>query len=194
MDEIKLGCVILAAGLSRRFSGGDKLLFRVEGVPMIDRAVMASQCGCFKRTAAVCSSGEVAARAEALGIETAMNDAPEAGQSVSVAIGTALMRDMDGCAFIVADQPYLTEKTVAGAASAFDGRSIVQTACGDLRGSPVIFPRRFFDELMALTGDTGGREVIRAHSGDVKLFDIGDRRELLDIDVNLEAIDAPLSI
>ncbi len=31
------------------------------------------------------------------------------------------------------------------------------------RGNPVVWSRRFFAELMAVTGDTGGRRLIEAH-------------------------------
>ena len=30
-------------------------------------------------------------------------------------------------------------------------------------GNPVIFPKQLFDELMALTGDKGGKRVARQH-------------------------------
>ena len=44
---------------------------------------------------------------------------------------------------------------------------IVATAYAGTVGVPAVFAPRFADELLALRGDTGARDVIRAHRDDV---------------------------
>ena len=57
-------------------------------------------------------------------------------------------------------------------------------------GNPVIFPKQLFDELMALTGDKGGKRVARQHPELVHKVYVSEK-ELLDMDykedkINLE--------
>ena len=49
------------------------------------------------------------------------------------------------------------------------------------RGNPNLFPARFFEELMALSGDHGGSSVIRAHEDALLLVET-DAEELFDCD------------
>ena len=57
-------------------------------------------------------------------------------------------------------------------------------------GNPVIFPKQLFDELMALTGDKGGKRVARQHPELVHKVYVSEK-ELSDMDykedkINLE--------
>ena len=53
--------------------------------------------------------------------------------------------------------------------------------CGDIPGNPTLFSAVLIPELMDLSGDQGGRRVIRKHS--CFAVPIEDGRELKDIDV-----------
>jgi molybdenum cofactor cytidylyltransferase len=50
------------------------------------------------------------------------------------------------------------------------------------RGNPVLFDRSQFGELTSVTGDIGGREVIRKHAHEVHWVEIPDARQAADID------------
>ena len=65
---------------------------------------------------------------------------------------------------------------------------IVGLGHNGVRGNPCIFPRRFFPELMALTGDVGGNVVIRAHPESLLLYETA-AAELRDVDT-VEALAA----
>jgi CTP:molybdopterin cytidylyltransferase MocA len=39
---------------------------------------------------------------------------------------------------------------------------------GELRGAPALFDRSLWPELLAVTGDVGGRAVLRAHASEVQ--------------------------
>lgn len=52
-------------------------------------------------------------------------------------------------------------------------------------GNPVVFAARYLPELMALTGDAGGKRVARAHRDEVRVVQT-DARELWDMDQPLE--------
>ena len=126
---------------------------------------------------------QVAALAEKYSFTPLHNPYPERGQSESIRIGLAALSDCDAVMFQVADQPRLQKETVAdliGFAAAHPDR-IVGLGHRGRRGNPCIFPARFFPELMALTGDCGGRSVILAHEGELLLMEVSST-QLIDID------------
>ena len=84
---------------------------------------------------------------------------------------------------MVADQPKLRQETVARLVEVFCQHSdrIVGAGHEGRRGNPNLFPARFFEELMALSGDHGGSSVIRAHEGALLLVET-DAEELFDCD------------
>ena len=58
---------------------------------------------------------------------------------------------------------------------------IVGAAHNGVRGNPCIFPKKFFPELLALSGDQGGSRVIRQHEDSLRLVEIPPE-ELYDCD------------
>ena len=59
------------------------------------------------------------------------------------------------------------------------------TIFGAKTGNPCIFSREYYQELMEITGDKGGKQIINRHPEDVMYFKIEDARELQDIDIPL---------
>ena len=175
-----IGCVLLAAGRGLRF-GENKLLARLEGRTLLDRAIDAIPPGL--RTVAVVSSPETARIASARGLEDLRNDRPEDGISRTIRLGTEAMADCDAILYMVSDQPLLRADTVQRLADCWlqNPACIVSAAhCGH-RGNPCLFPARFFPELCALEGDRGGSSVIRRHEDALRLVEAAEP-ELFDCD------------
>ena len=179
---MRLGCVIMAAGSSSRF-GGNKLLTKLEGVPLYRRALEAVPPGVFDRVTVVTGYEEIAAAAAAKGFAVAENRQPEQGVSLTIRLGLESMADCDGVLFMAADQPCLTADTVKKLAAAFAAapRCIHGAAANGQRGNPCVFPSDLFPALLALQGDTGGARVIRSHMDRLRLTEVPPR-ELLDAD------------
>jgi molybdenum cofactor cytidylyltransferase len=55
-------------------------------------------------------------------------------------------------------------------------------------GNPVIFDKIYEQELLELTGDVGGKKVVRRHLEDVLLVEAKDSIELADIDTKQDCI------
>ena len=164
MENQKLGCLILAAGCSSRFQS-NKLTALFEGKPLIRRTLEAVPTDVFSSVTVVTQYDGVEELAREFGFACVRNDRPDLGQSRSVALGTAAMADCDGIAFVVADQPLLSQELLRRIAAEWRAHPdcIVGAAHAGKRGNPNLFPKRFFPELLALTGDVGGSSVIRAH-------------------------------
>lgn len=177
-----IGCLVMAAGNAERF-GGNKLTQRFGGRMLIERALDAVPNALFARLVVVTQYDSVSELARGHGFEVVQNDHPELGVSYSVRLGTQAMRECDAILYMVADQPLLTRTTVSQLVQTWKKNTgkIVGACCGDRRGSPNLFPACYFPELLTLTGDRGGNQVIRRHE-DAFLPVQTPAQELLDCD------------
>ena len=190
---MNVGCVLLAAGAGKRF-GGEKLLYEVDGVSLIARALALFAGAPFSARVCVVRTGaeRISALANAAGFHAAVNPDADRGVGTSVSAGTlaALERrpDLDGILYAVGDQPYLTRASVTRLLEAFEREpdKIVSLSYGGERGNPAVFPRAFFAELAALGEDVGGGAVIRRHPEMLRLVEADAAKELADLDVRPE--------
>ena len=87
--------------------------------------------------------------------------------------------DIDGALICLGDMPHVRPDTVRRIVAAFrpsEGADIRVPVHRGRRGHPVLFGRRLFGELRALTGDTGARalmETFQAHVVEVPVDDGG---------------------
>lgn len=179
--DVRIGCIVMASGFATRFKS-NKLLADFGGKPLISH-LLENLCltpGC---TAVVVTRyPEVQKLAENAGLKSVLHNEP--ALSDTIRLGIDALPGMDGYMLCVADQPYLTSETLAALVTMFRSLpdQIIRVRCGDTPGNPVIFPARFKSELQSLTGENGGRTVIRAHMDALRFLDITDARELFDID------------
>ena len=182
--------ILLAAGNGRRF-GSNKLMARIGEKKvyehMLDKLEKAK--GCLR----VCVSqyDPILEAAKERGMRPVKNDAPDLGISHSIGLGLkAAIQEvgekLDAAMFLVADQPMLRQSTVEELLRAFGGsaKGIAGTRCAGEdghRGNPAIFDRKYFRELLALSGDKGGRQVLMDHPDDI-LWVLAEPEELMDID------------
>jgi molybdenum cofactor cytidylyltransferase len=81
--------------------------------------------------------------------------------------GLSALTPVDGAMILPADMPDLTTNDLRLVAEAFraDPSRIVQgTSADGVPGHPAVFPADLWVEVMALTGDQGGRSVIARHA------------------------------
>lgn len=189
---MKLNAILLASGSARRF-GENKLLYEVEGLPLYERAVRAADVEGVSRLLVVTRYSEIE---EALRDRRPKNGArleilhnPDAGEglSASVRLGVTASPEADAFLFVVCDQPYLNPESVARLIRAYREASggIACLAHGRRTGNPVIFSRAYAGELLALSGDTGGKAVLRRHEKEVRYVQAA-ARELIDLDKKTE--------
>ena len=189
MAELRIGCLVMAAGSGSRF-GRNKLEVVIDGKTLLRRALEAVPREEFACVTVVTQYDGAAALAEEFGFAVVRNDRPEDGLSRTVRLGTEAMAGCGAIMYQVADQPLLEKDTVRREVELFRAHPdrIVGLGNNGVRGNPCIFPRRFFPELMALTGDVGGNVVIRAHPESLLLYETA-AAELRDVDT-VEALAA----
>ena len=89
---------------------------------------------------------------------------------------------VDAVINFVVDQPFITPDLLQSFITYFmkHDPDILVTRVGEQLVHPVLFKRRFFDELRSLQGDKGGKQLFSRN--EVAYFDWQDKRLLIDID------------
>jgi len=176
--------IVLAAGLSRRM-GQEKLLLPVAGVPMVQHTLdLIGELPFAKRILVTTPTIATAVRVDG---EIVYNPTPELGQGLSVRLGVLAAEPSSSLLFFTGDQPFLNGAVVEAILAAHDGENIVYPV--DLDGqpkSPTLFAPRFREDLLALQGDEGGRQVRRRYPEACCGVRIADRRALFDVDTPID--------
>jgi molybdenum cofactor cytidylyltransferase len=107
------------------------------------------------------------------------------GMSTSIRRGLqAIDSRVRGILIALGDQPLIKARTINALIHAFDRRSgtIVIPSFRGKKGHPVIFDRRYVDELLKLKGDAGGRSIIEKYPEEVWLVRVRSEGVIKDID------------
>ena len=176
----KIGCVILASGMGKRF-GSNKLMADFHGKPMIQWAIAATD-GLFSCRVVVTRHEAVASLCREQNIDVVLHDLPY--RSDTVRLGLEAMPNLDACMFLPADQPLLRWETIAMLLENQKSNpdSIIRPAYDDQEGSPVLFPAWAFHELKNLPEGKGGGVVIKNHPHEVCRVSVANPFELADVD------------
>ena len=111
MAQLRIGCVVMAAGNARRF-GENKLAVQVQGKTLFRRALEAVPAERFVRTVVVSQYPEVLELAHRMGFVPVPNRHPDWGISHTISLGLGKLPEMDAALFQVADQPLLRRESV----------------------------------------------------------------------------------
>lgn len=178
----KISCIVLAAGSSSRFHE-DKLSYEINGNKLIDITLNKLKDLIFYNIVVVTGNDYIIDKAKSYGYKIAVNKNPELGQSLSIKLGIEKTDKSDGYMFIVSDQPNLTKKTIIKLMDTFikNPESIIVPKSYNGFGNPVIFPKSLINEFNTLTGDMGGKYIIKNNLSKVITVDVNEN-ELLDID------------
>ena len=199
--SLSTAAIILAAGSSSRMGGGHhKLLLPLDDRPVIAHVIDASLASQAHPIIVVLGyqSDEVRSKIKDYNqnhITLVENARYQQGMSSSLRIGirTLLTNDYkkkrvsykaDSALIVLGDQPLITPQIIDTLISAYrtSGMPIVAPLYKGKRGSPVLFDKSLFSELIEVTGDEGGRTVLERHRHGVELIEIGDALANYDVD------------
>ena len=176
----RIGCVIMASGLGKRF-GGNKLMADFRGKPMVQSALEATE-GLFSKRVVVTRHESVAALCREQNVDVVLHDLPNRNDTVR--LGLEALGELDCCMFLPGDQPLLRRETVANLLRSWQEHPdcMVRPIHEDTEGSPVLFPAWTFPELKNLPEGKGGGVVIQKHPHDIIRVSVSDPFELADAD------------
>jgi molybdenum cofactor cytidylyltransferase len=190
-----LAAILLAAGSSRRYGADNKLLAQVDGSPLILRVATALAAARFKDIIVV-TGHDAAPVAQALhpvsaALRFVHNPQHHDGMGRSIAVGiAALPPGIAGVLIAQADMPDVDASLITTLCQRFltTGRDritapwIADAAGGGRHGNPVIWPARLFPDLAALSGDQGGKALIKAAGDAIERVTVNDTSAATDID------------
>jgi molybdenum cofactor cytidylyltransferase len=187
-DNRNIAAIILAAGRSTRMGGPNKLLAELDGKKLVRIATeqaLASKAG--EVIVVTGHQAELVEQAlEGLKVKFVRNPDFAGGLASSVKAGVAAVRaNADGAVICLGDMPLIDAHLIDRLIEAFApdrGNLIVVPVADGRRGNPVLWSRRFFNELMTLDGDIGARHLIARHSEAVVEVPVEGNGAFLDID------------
>jgi molybdenum cofactor cytidylyltransferase len=176
--------ILLAAGSASRF-GGDKLLAPLkDGTPLGVRA-FCNLDACVDSVVAVVRPGDQ-------GVARALSDhgaeitvCPHAANGMGQSLAWAIRATPLAKAWVIAlaDMPWIQSATIRRISDALEsGAALVAASHRGARGHPVGFSRRYYGELVALSGDEGAKTILRAHAAELQLIETDDAGVSRDVD------------
>lgn len=173
----RMACILLCAGRSTRFVGGNKLNADLCGKPVGQHMTDVLGTFPFVQRVAVVATGEF--RPLAASFDIVETDDPLAGMGTSLSLGMNFVgHDSESVLVALADMPFVSARHVS---SLFDGYErtggVVASSIDATAMPPAIFPAAYFGDLLASEGDTGARRLL----GQASLVQAAPD-ELLDID------------
>lgn len=182
LDEYapKIGCVIMASGMGKRF-GSNKLLAEFNGESFIGHMLKITD-GVFDARAVVTRSTEVYDICIRAGCRAVIHQLPNRNDTVR--IGTELMEKMDAVVFCPCDQIMLSKESLIKIREKFyfEGTEIIRLGFGEKQGAPVLFGKRFFDELKNLPEQKGGSYIAQKYAHKAETVEAENELELFDVD------------
>jgi molybdenum cofactor cytidylyltransferase len=187
-----LAAILLAAGSSRRYGEANKLVEIVDGEPLVAH-VAAALTNAGLTSIIVVTGHDAPLIGRALtpfgaGLRYVHNQRHAAGMGTSIAAGVAaLPGGIDGVLIAQGDMPGVNTALVNMLAQRFTEAGSDHITAPWLTGpgrfgNPVVWPRRLFPALAALTGDIGGKALLIAEDGTIERVAIADHSAATDID------------
>ena len=169
--------VILAAGASTRL-GEPKQLAMLAGETLLERAVrVAREAGC-DPVVVVLGAAYVEVLAGTFGTlgdaVPVINDKWAEGMASSIRLGVRTLgfvaKDAEGVLLMTCDQPAVTVQHLN---RVMLRQEVTASRYGERNGVPAYFPKKYFSDLMALTGDAGAKGLLsQARSEDLAHGDL----------------------
>jgi len=183
-----VAAIVLAAGRSSRMGGPNKLLELLHGKPLV--RIVTEQALASRAKPVIVVTGHQADRVRAalsgLDVTFVANPNFADGIASSVKAGIAAVpADADGALIALGDMPLVDAGLIdrlIEALSPDKGALIAVPAAEGRRGNPVLWSRRFFDELMTLEGDVGARHMVQRHAEAVVEVEVDGQSAFMDID------------
>jgi molybdenum cofactor cytidylyltransferase len=186
----RVAAIVLAAGRASRM-GHNKLTAELDGAPIVRRTVAAALASRARPVVVVTGHDANAVRGALAGLDVTFvhNPAYADGMSTSLRAGLAAIGAADAALICLGDMPRLAARHLDAVIDAHlahraggDDAAIVVPTFERKRGNPVLWPRRYFAEMAALSGDVGARALIDRHAEHVQLLPLDDAAILVDVD------------
>lgn len=182
---MKLLTAIMAAGYSRRFNG-QKLVRNICGIPSILRVINSLHATGIEEISVVLRPDDLILRSlipEGVSIIFNTEAVEGMASSLRIAARTAINSGQD-LLIALADQPLVSADSFMRLIREWRNgkKGLISYSRDRVPVSPVIFTRRYLDQVSVLSGDIGGKKILLNNPEDVKLLEFSDPWEAEDMD------------
>jgi len=198
--EQRVAAVVLAAGRSTRMGAVNKMIAEIGGKPLV--RIAAEQALASRASPVIVVTGHQRQQIEAalagLPVSFVHNPGYADGLGTSLKTGIAAVpENADGAIVCLGDMPQVDAALIDRLIAAFEperGALVVVPSIEGRRGNPVVWSRRFFNDLMAIQGDIGARHLIGAYAEAVVEVPVAGEAALIDVDTpeSLSAVKAEI--
>ena len=166
--------VLLAAGTASRM-GSNKLLFELDGESILRGAVRRALAGGLSPLLVVLGheADKAARELEGLPCQWALNPLYEQGINSSLKSGILAVPPQARAAMVLlADMPFVTPEMIAAMVARYrETRApLVISDYDGVNAPPMLYDRSLFNELLTMTGEGCGRQVVKRHRGEAEVL------------------------
>lgn len=181
-----ISAILLGAGESKRM-GQNKLLLPWGKKTILHQSLQALLHSRVKEVILVVNDhiGPIVHTLHDRRVKVVINPDYRQGISRSIQKGVeATDPNCNGILIALADQPFIQSRTINVLIEAFHekGEKIIVPSFRGKRGHPVIFPKKFREELLRLIGDEGGKTILRRHPEEIQVVSVKASGVIRDID------------
>ena len=187
-SENKVGAVLLAAGQSRRMGLQNKMTVEIEGKPMVKLAAQALIQSNADPIIVVLGHEPESVKQVLQGMPVTFVQNTDYADGLSTSLRTglgALPSNSAGAIIALGDMPSVTAEDIDKLIAAFDpssGQSICIPTHAGKRGNPVLWARRYFSDMVSISGDVGARHLIGESADQVCEVPCANPGVLIDLD------------
>jgi molybdenum cofactor cytidylyltransferase len=162
-----IAAVVLAAGSGSRF-GGAKQLAELDGIPLLEHALRAVEAvPAIERIVVVLGAraDEIRAGVDFGRAEPVVCADWDEGQAASLRCGIEAVAGAEAAVLTLGDMPRITPQVIARFADLAEEHGSLARARAVYDGKPghpVVLGSAYFEQIAALHGDVGAREVLKA--------------------------------
>ena len=194
--RLRVGAVLLAAGTGSRMGGVAKSLIRLQGVPLINRQLIALSGAGVDEVVVVTGFARdaVEASVSTFPVTLAYNANYALGQQSSVRVGLQALRgNFDAVLVVLADQPLLGAADLTELIAAFKKRPaghVVVPVVDGQRGNPIVMDEVALADILASDTNLGCRHLVERQPELVHVHTSANTRFVTDLDTlaDLEAL------
>ena len=191
------GLILLAAGGSSRL-GEPKQRLLLRGRTLLQRSLDAASASTAHPIIVVLGSGADSLRKDLVGqdVTTVVNKGWREGiaSSIRCGIGELLVINPDtpGAILMVCDQPHVAASVLNKLITEHQRTNKAFIACsyGNTIGTPALFSRTLFGELLQLEGDVGAKSLLHRHRDEVGVIKFPEGSIDIDTVVDYQALSA----
>ncbi len=187
-SRMRIGAVLLAAGQGSRMGNVPKALMHLQGVPLINRHLIAlSGAGVDEVVVVTGFYHEVVEPAvQAFPVQIVRNQDPAAGQPSSVRLGIETIGErFDAVIMMLCDQPLVSASDITALIAAFKKRThgeILMPMVSGKRGNPIVLSGKAIGDILSQGQNMYCRKYIDAHPELVTFFDTDNEHFVTDVD------------